>query len=154
MAKLIAENRHRRGWGKLLCVRIPDADVADDGLVSTHPHAAELTPPWSAAFRLPEGVGCDVYLRQRGLISLRRLSTRMPAATASREPDAGDPRRPVDEGAARRALHRVSLYSTRFGLFGCRNHKAVPNGPLKFLYSPSGETRLLCYLRLHPLPRL
>jgi len=68
-------------------------------------------------YKLPEGVASDAFLRQLGLLSLRDSlpsgSPRMPQATPSGEPDAGNPHVRFDEGAAGRALRRWSLYSAQ-----------------------------------------
>jgi hypothetical protein len=97
-------------YGELLCFGFPD-----DGLVSAHPDAGELTPPESAGLssaggrqrgRLPAATRAD--LSQKTLSAV--ATCRMPAATASGEPDAGNPHVRFDEGAARRAsASRVAL---------------------------------------------
>jgi RNA-directed DNA polymerase len=73
--KLIAElNRHLRGWANYFAFGYPTPALRTMDWYLLTRMRRNLRRRSQRAFRLPEGVDCDAYLRQQGLISLRRLS--------------------------------------------------------------------------------
>ena len=119
MPELIADlNRHLRGWANYFAFAYPTPIFRQMDWYVLQRLRYNMRRRSQRPYRLPEGVTSDIFCRQLGLLSLRELSLlsgsrRMPPATLSGEPHAGNPHVRFDEGAARRALqHRGSLYST------------------------------------------
>jgi RNA-directed DNA polymerase len=81
--KLIADlNRHLRGWANYFAFGFPTAAFRAMDWYLLQRMRRNLQRRSQRHFRLPEGVNSDAFVRQRGLLSLRRLSPQWKPAHA------------------------------------------------------------------------